>query len=80
MPTSRWQCRWRSRPLPPGTCRSRRRRLGRARLTLQALHQVGAHLQGVGDREMGEEGVNFYTHLKTVFINYSLSGERSMSR
>lgn len=35
---------------------------------------------GVGDQDMGEERVNFYTQLKTVFINYSLSGERSMNR
>ncbi|MFZ0408387.1 MAG: aldehyde dehydrogenase family protein, partial [Cyanobium sp.] len=40
----------------------------------------GVGITGVGDREMGEDGVNFYTQLKTVFINYSLSGERSMSR
>ena len=40
----------------------------------------GVGITGVGDREMGEEGVNFYTQLKTVFINYSLSGERSMNR
>jgi len=29
---------------------------------------------------MGEEGVNFFTQLKTVFINDSLSGARSMTR
>jgi hypothetical protein len=29
---------------------------------------------------MGEEGVNFFTQLKTVFVNYSLSGERSLCR
>ncbi|MDH4406133.1 MAG: aldehyde dehydrogenase family protein [Cyanobium sp. D14.bin.5] len=40
----------------------------------------GVGITGVGDREMGEDGVNFYTQLKTVFINYSLSGERSMNR
>lgn len=40
----------------------------------------GVGITGVGDREMGEEGVNFYTQIKTVFINYSLSGERSMNR
>jgi len=37
-------------------------------------------LCGVGDREMAEEGVNFFTELKTVFINYSGSAERSMIR
>jgi hypothetical protein len=29
---------------------------------------------------MGEEGVHFYTELKTVFINYSGSAERSLIR
>jgi len=40
----------------------------------------GVGITGVGDREMGEEGVNFFTQLKTVFINDSLSGARSMTR
>ena len=40
----------------------------------------GVGCTGVGDREMGEEGVNFFTQLKTVFINYARSGERSMCR
>ena len=40
----------------------------------------GVGITGVGDREMGEEGVNVFTQLKTVCINYSLSGERSMTR
>ena len=40
----------------------------------------GVGITGVGDREMGEERVNFYTQIKTVFINYSLSGEQSMNR
>jgi hypothetical protein len=29
---------------------------------------------------MGEEGMNFFTQLKTVFINDARTGERSMSR
>lgn len=37
-------------------------------------------ITGVGGREIGEEAVNFYTQPKTVFINYSLSGKRSMYR
>ena len=40
----------------------------------------GIKATGVGDREMAEEGVNFFTELKTVFINYSGSAERSMIR
>lgn len=40
----------------------------------------GVKATGVGDREMAEEGVNFYTELKTVFINYASTGERSMIR
>jgi len=40
----------------------------------------GTKATGVGPREMGEEGVHFYTELKTVFINYSASAERSLIR
>src|SRR5262249_10811242 len=40
----------------------------------------GTKATGVGPREMGEEGVHFYTELKTVFINYSGSAERSLIR
>jgi acyl-CoA reductase-like NAD-dependent aldehyde dehydrogenase len=36
----------------------------------------GAKATGVGPREMGEEGLHFFTELKTVFINYSGSGEK----
>jgi acyl-CoA reductase-like NAD-dependent aldehyde dehydrogenase len=35
---------------------------------------------GVGEREMAEEGLNFFTELKTVFINYSGKAERLMIR
>ena len=31
----------------------------------------GIKATGVGDREMAEEGLNFFTELKTVFVNYS---------
>ncbi len=31
----------------------------------------GTKSTGVGAREMAEEGLNFFTELKTVFINYS---------
>lgn len=40
----------------------------------------GIKATGVGDREMAEEGLNFFTELKTVFINYSGSAERQMFR
>ncbi len=38
----------------------------------------GTKSTGVGEREMAEEGLNFFTELKTVFINYSGKAERSM--
>jgi hypothetical protein len=34
----------------------------------------------VGEREMSEEGLNFFTELKTVFINYSGDTGRQMFR
>jgi alpha-ketoglutaric semialdehyde dehydrogenase len=40
----------------------------------------GTKATGVGEREMAEEGLNFFTEIKTVFINYSGSAERSMTR
>lgn len=40
----------------------------------------GTKATGVGPREMGEEGLNFFTELKTVFINYGGTGERAMIR
>ncbi len=40
----------------------------------------GTKSTGVGEREMAEEGLNFFTELKTVFINYSGSTERSLTR
>ncbi|HEY1269371.1 MAG TPA: aldehyde dehydrogenase family protein [Candidatus Binatia bacterium] len=40
----------------------------------------GTKATGVGEREMAEEGLNFFTELKTVFINYSGKAERSMTR
>jgi alpha-ketoglutaric semialdehyde dehydrogenase len=40
----------------------------------------GVGATGVGEREMAQEGVNFFTELKTVFINYAPTGERSMIR
>jgi acyl-CoA reductase-like NAD-dependent aldehyde dehydrogenase len=40
----------------------------------------GTKSTGVGDREMAEEGLNFFTEIKTVFINYSGNAERSMTR
>jgi aldehyde dehydrogenase (NAD+) len=40
----------------------------------------GSKATGVGEREMSEEGLNFFTEIKTVFINYSGSAERSMTR
>lgn len=40
----------------------------------------GTKNTGVGEREMAEEGLNFFTEIKTVFINYGGTGERSMIR
>jgi aldehyde dehydrogenase (NAD+) len=35
----------------------------------------GTKATGVGEREMSEEGLNFFTELKTVFVNYGTSGK-----
>ncbi|HEX9143350.1 MAG TPA: aldehyde dehydrogenase family protein, partial [Candidatus Binatia bacterium] len=40
----------------------------------------GSKATGVGEREMAEEGLNFFTELKTVFINFSGRAERLMIR
>jgi aldehyde dehydrogenase (NAD+) len=40
----------------------------------------GTKSTGVGEREMAEEGLNFFTEIKTVFINYSGRAERLMIR
>ncbi len=40
----------------------------------------GVKSTGVGDREMSEEGLHFFTELKTVFINYSGESGRAMIR
>ncbi len=40
----------------------------------------GTKSTGVGEREMAEEGLRFFTEIKTVFINYGGSGERSLTR
>ncbi|MCC7177739.1 MAG: aldehyde dehydrogenase family protein [Acidobacteria bacterium] len=40
----------------------------------------GTKSTGVGEREMAEEGLHFFTELKTVFINYSGKAERSLTR
>ncbi len=40
----------------------------------------GTKRTGVGDREMSEEGLNFFTELKTVFVNYGQSGRPSSMR
>jgi len=40
----------------------------------------GLKATGYGDREMSEDGLNFFTETKTVFINYSGSGDRAMIR
>jgi aldehyde dehydrogenase (NAD+) len=40
----------------------------------------GTKATGIGEREMAEEGLNFFTELKTVFINYSGKAERLMIR
>ena len=40
----------------------------------------GTKSTGVGEREMAEEGLHFFSELKTVFINFSGKAERSMIR
>jgi aldehyde dehydrogenase (NAD+) len=40
----------------------------------------GSKATGVGEREMSEEGMNFFTDLKTVFVNYGQSGKPSSMR
>ena len=40
----------------------------------------GSKATGVGEREMSEEGLNFFTELKTVFINFSGQTERRLTR
>jgi len=40
----------------------------------------GSKATGAGEREMSEEGVNFFTELKTVFINYAGQSGRLMIR
>jgi alpha-ketoglutaric semialdehyde dehydrogenase len=40
----------------------------------------GTKSTGVGEREMAEEGLNFFTELKTVFVNYGGKAERSLTR
>ena len=40
----------------------------------------GVKSTGVGDREMSEEGLHFFTELKTVFINYSGESGRALMR
>ena len=40
----------------------------------------GSKGTGIGDREMSEEGLNFFTELKTVFINYGAGGRPAAMR
>ncbi len=40
----------------------------------------GSKGTGVGEREMSEEGLNFFTELKTVFVNYGQSGRPASMR
>ena len=40
----------------------------------------GAKQTGVGPREMGEEGLHFFTELKTVFLNYAGTGTQAAIR
>jgi len=37
----------------------------------------GIKASGVGDREMGKEGLHFFTELKTIFIDYSSGARKS---
>jgi acyl-CoA reductase-like NAD-dependent aldehyde dehydrogenase len=34
----------------------------------------------VGDKELGKDGVEFFTHTKTVYINFSDTAERTLIR
>ena len=40
----------------------------------------GTKSTGIGEREMAKEGLHFFSELKTVFVNYSGSAERSLVR
>lgn len=40
----------------------------------------GSKATGIGEREMSEEGLRFFTELKTVFVNYGQSGRPSAMR
>ena len=60
---------------PNGSCASPPTVGGEAQLPFG-----GTKSTGVGEREMAEEGLNFFTEIKTVFINYSGNAERSMTR
>jgi acyl-CoA reductase-like NAD-dependent aldehyde dehydrogenase len=40
----------------------------------------GTKSTAIGDREMSDEGLAFFSETKTVFINYSGKAERSMMR
>lgn len=47
----------------------------------EAQLPFGGHKStGIGEREMSEEGLHFFTETKTVFINYAKSAQRSMIR
>jgi aldehyde dehydrogenase (NAD+) len=40
----------------------------------------GTKSTGVGEREMAEEGLNFFTEIKTVFVNYGGAAGPSLTR
>lgn len=40
----------------------------------------GSKATGVGPREMGQEGIHFFTELKTVFVNYAGTGQQASIR
>ena len=40
----------------------------------------GSKSTGVGEREMGEDGLNFFTEIKTVFVNYGGATGPSLTR
>jgi aldehyde dehydrogenase (NAD+) len=40
----------------------------------------GTKATAIGDREMSDEGLNFFTETKTVFINYAKTKQRSSLR
>lgn len=55
--------------------------INEATIGAEAQAPFGGHKRtSIGDREMGDEGLNFFTETKTVFINYAKGTTRSFMR